>query len=143
LPNHSVDVAISLLSFRYLDWDPMLAELVRVLKPTGRILVVDMVTAPVKFWEYPMLLRSKWRHYQDRKRQPQFYQNLRKLVAHPGWKHMLKYNPIRSQREMQTYLESRFPGQKATIINIGLHSRILAFDSGPVSNYSPSDTQYP
>jgi len=143
LPDHSVDVAISLLSFRYLDWDPMLVELMRVLKPNGKLLVVDMVTAPVTLSEYPQLLRSKLRHYQDRKRRPEFYSKLRQLVTHPGWAHMLKFNPIRSLREMQTYLESRFPGRKAEIINVGLHSRILAFDSGPVSNYQPGSTQYP
>ena len=31
----SIDVAISMLSFRYLDWDPLMAELHRVLRPGG------------------------------------------------------------------------------------------------------------
>jgi len=37
------DVVISLMSFRYLDWDPLLREVKRVMKPGGKFLIVDMV----------------------------------------------------------------------------------------------------
>src|SRR5690606_3810946 len=40
LADASVDLAISFLSFRYLDWDPILREIARVLVPSGRLLVV-------------------------------------------------------------------------------------------------------
>ena len=36
LPDASVDVVLSLLSFRYLDWDPIMQEFARVLAPGGR-----------------------------------------------------------------------------------------------------------
>jgi len=42
------DVAISLMSFRYLDWDPLIREIKRVVKPGGMFLIVDMVTVPLK-----------------------------------------------------------------------------------------------
>ena len=51
------DVVISLMSFRYLDWDPLLKEIKRVTKKGGKFLVIDMVTVPVNFKEYPALLR--------------------------------------------------------------------------------------
>ncbi|MBK9756095.1 MAG: class I SAM-dependent methyltransferase [Nannocystis sp.] len=35
LPDQSVDVVISLLSFRYLDWDPIVREFARVLRRAG------------------------------------------------------------------------------------------------------------
>jgi len=53
LQDHSVDVVISMLSFRYLDWDPIMKEIERVLKKDGKFIVVDMVTAPVKWKEIP------------------------------------------------------------------------------------------
>lgn len=137
------DVVISLLSFRYLDWDPMMAEIERVLKPEGRLIIVDMVTAPVSTREWPMFIYSKIRHYLDRYRHLVFYQNLQKLVNHPGWKKMLHHNPIRSQHEMKWYLESRFPGRKVRVINIGLHSRILAFNSGDMKDINPINLTYP
>ena len=70
--NNQFDVVISLLSFRYLDWDPMMSEIERVLKPEGRLIIVDMVTAPVLAREWPQFLLSKLKHYRDRYRYPQF-----------------------------------------------------------------------
>ncbi len=51
--DESFDVVISLMSFRYLDWDPLLQEIKRVTIPGGKFLIVDMVTVPVKTSEYP------------------------------------------------------------------------------------------
>ena len=38
-PDASFDVVTSLLSFRYLDWDPIMNEIRRVLAPGGRIMI--------------------------------------------------------------------------------------------------------
>lgn len=57
--DNSFDVVTSLMSFRYLDWDPLLAEIKRVTKPGGKFLIVDMVTVPVKTSEYPRLFADK------------------------------------------------------------------------------------
>ncbi|HUR99843.1 MAG TPA: class I SAM-dependent methyltransferase [Pyrinomonadaceae bacterium] len=128
----SFDVVISMMSFRYLDWDPLLSEIKRVMKPGGKLLIVDMVTVPVKTSEYPRLLRDKFRTALDQKKNARFNSALRKLVSHPDWKKMLEYNPIRSEHEMKWYLESRFPGQEMEVLNMAWNSRIVAFDSGPV-----------
>jgi ubiquinone/menaquinone biosynthesis C-methylase UbiE len=130
----SIDLIISLMSFRYLDWDPMMNEIKRVLKPGGKVLIIDMVTVPPKWFEFPALLKSKLNHYIQRYSHPQFFKNLTKLVSDPAWKEMLKHNPIRSEHEMKWYLESRFPGKKIEKINVGWNSCILAFDSGNIEN---------
>ncbi|HEV7394891.1 MAG TPA: class I SAM-dependent methyltransferase, partial [Pyrinomonadaceae bacterium] len=60
-PDQKFDAAISLMSFRYLDWDPLLHEIRRVLKPDGKFLIVDMVTVPVKSREYSRMVKDKLR----------------------------------------------------------------------------------
>ena len=82
------DYVTSVLSFRYLDWDPMIHEILRVLKPGGRILILDMVAAPVKFYEWPKLLISKFRHYLQRYQNPKYYKDLSKMVQTPQWQQM-------------------------------------------------------
>ena len=139
----SFDVVISLMSFRYLDWDPLLAEIKRVTKPGGKFLVVDMVTVPVKTSEYPRLLKDKLRTIFARKRNKEYDRNLQRLVSHSDWKKMLEYNPIRSEHEMKWYLESRFPGQKTQILNMAWNSRIIAFDSGAVEHGVEAKLTYP
>ncbi|MBL4704651.1 MAG: class I SAM-dependent methyltransferase [Flavobacteriales bacterium] len=141
--DNSIDVATSLLSFRYLDWDPLMKELERVLKPNGKLLIIDMVAVPPKPIEYFRLLGSKRKHYQHRKKYPEYYHALTKLVADEDWRKMLQYNPIRSEHEMKWYLESRFPGQKMETINIGYHSRVVAFDTGPFNKIKNLELTYP
>ena len=139
----SFDVTISLMSFRYLDWDPLLAEIKRVTKPGGKFLIVDMVTVPVKTIEYPRLLKDKLRSIAAQKKNADYDRNLQRLVSHPEWKRMLEYNPIRSEHEMKWYLESRFPGRKMEILNMAWNSRIVAFDSGPAENGVEAKLTYP
>lgn len=141
--NASFDVVISMMSFRYLDWDPLLAEIKRVTKPGGKLLVIDMVTVPVKMSEYPRLLRDKLKTMRDQKTNARFNAALGRLVSHPDWKKMLEYNPIRSEHEMKWYLESRFPGRKMETLNLAWNSRMVAFDSGPVEEGIEAKLTYP
>jgi ubiquinone/menaquinone biosynthesis C-methylase UbiE len=142
-PDASFDVVTSLLSFRYLDWDPVMNEIRRVLRPGGRLLVVDMVTAPVRWRETPLLLSSKARGYAQRIRRPAFARRLRRLVTDPRWQTMLRYNPIRAEHEMTWYLESRFPGRRVEKLNVGWNARVLAFDSGPLQPGTVAPQSYP
>ncbi|MEO5857993.1 MAG: class I SAM-dependent methyltransferase [Pyrinomonadaceae bacterium] len=141
--NASFDVVISLMSFRYLDWDPLLAEIKRVTKPGGKLLIVDMVTVPVKTGEYPRLLKDKLRTMKAQKTNADYDRHLQRLVSHPEWTKMLEYNPIRSEHEMRWFLESRFPGREMEVLNMAWNSRIVAFDSGPVENGIEAKLTYP
>ncbi len=132
LPDDSVDTAISLLSWRYLDWDPMLAELVRVLRPGGRLLVVDMAASPASLREWPRVLGDKLRERRHLAGFPEFRAARSRLVRDPAWARMLEYNPIRAEHEYRWYFESRFPGQQVELLDLGRTTRVLAFDSGPV-----------
>ncbi len=143
LPDNSVDIATSLLSFRYLDWDPLMRELQRVLTPEGRLLLVDMAAAPLQARQIPRALQDSLLSRLRRRDYPQAAQALKELVAHPQWQQMLTHNPIRGEHEYRWYLESRFPGQRMELLNLGWHARVLAFDSGPFSQATLSPMQYP
>ncbi len=131
------------LSFRYLDWDPIMNEVERVLSKSGKLIVVDMVTAPVKWREIPRFLFDKLREYQSRWRRREWHNRLNALVSNPAWAHMLQYNPIRAEHEMKWYLESRFPGRRVRVINTGYNSRILAFDSQNMEGLANINLTYP
>jgi len=128
----SFDIVTSLLSWRYLDWDPLMMEIQRVLRPGGRLIVIDMVTAPVKNRELAKFVIDSGRAVLQRAKNAPYRAALARLTADPRWQTMLQYNPIRAEHEYVWYFESRFPGRKVEKLNIGWHARVLAFDSGPM-----------
>jgi len=125
------DAVLSFLSFRYLDWDPTLREIARVLRPGGHFIVVDMVAKPLSLRDAPLLARSTLAHLETRLRHPRFVARLSHLTRLPEWKAMLEHNPIRAEHEYRWYLESRFPGRGIKTLSASRTARIVAFDSGP------------
>ncbi len=143
IKDDSLDIVTSFLSFRYLDWDPIMKEIVRVLRPGGRFLMIDMVTAPVKVTDVPQLFRSKAKQILQHRFHPEFKTPLTELTDDPRWAQMLKLNPIRSDHEMRWYLESRFENRSVEMLNVGWQNRVLAFDSGPIFNDYIPPQSYP
>lgn len=142
-PDQSFDVVISFMSFRYLDWDPMINEMRRVLAPGGRILIIDMAASPVAARDLPLFVRGKIHQILQRSRNPRFVENLRRLVSNPHWRTMLEYNPIRAEHEYRWYLKSRFPDGEISVLNVGWTSRLLAFDSGALQPGTVAPLSYP
>ena len=143
LADDSLDVVLSFLSFRYLDWDPSMEEVHRVLRPGGRLWVVDMVAQPVRARELPLLARSTLTHLRMPKRHPQFDTDLHALTSHPDWQTMLSYNPIRAEHEYRWFLESRFPASKLEVLTVTTTQRVVAFDSGPLEKGVSEPLSYP
>lgn len=139
----SIDVVISLLSWRYLDWDPVMDEIRRVLAPGGRLLVVDMVTGPLAGRELPRAVLDATRAASQRLQNTDFQRSLKRLTSHPEWSSMLRFNPIRATHEYVWYFESRFPGRKVEVLNLGWNNRVLAFDSGPLMPGRVAPQTYP
>jgi ubiquinone/menaquinone biosynthesis C-methylase UbiE len=143
LPDQSVDVAISFLSFRYLDWDPVMAEVRRVLAPGGRLLVVDMVERRAELRDAARLVKAAAAHWCTLRRHPEFTANLKALTSHPHWQEMLRHNPIRAEHEYRWYLESRFPGAKLQTLTVAPRNRVVALDAGPLVPAKHPAMSYP
>jgi len=139
----SFDLVTSFLSFRYLDWDPIMQEIRRVLAPGGHLMIVDMVERALALRDAGKLATSAAKHLLRPVRDPRFVRDVAALTGHPDWKTMLKYNPIRAQHEYQWYLESRFPGRKLEILNVGRRQRLVAFDTGPLVPGAVAPLSYP
>lgn len=139
----SFDIVVSFLSFRYLDWDPILAEIHRVLVPGGRLVLVDMVEKPLELRDAVVLARSAFEHVARPLRAPRFDAALRALTSHPDWAVMLRENPIRAEHEYRFYLESRFPGRELETLTVTRTQRLVAFDSGPVYAKAAPPMSYP
>lgn len=142
-PDSSVDVVLSFLSFRYLDWDPLMAEIRRVLAPGGRVWMVDMVEQPVRARELHHLARGVVQHALAPRQHPQFAADLAALTAHPDWQTMVKYNPIRAEHEYKWYFESRFPGRTLELLNVTPRQRVVAFDTGPLPKGQSAPLSFP
>jgi SAM-dependent methyltransferase len=127
LPDASVDTVLSMLSWRYLDWDPIVAEIQRVLRPGGQLLIVDMVAAPFKPKLLPRMLWDRARHLARGVPRPAFRKALKRMVEDPAWATMLRHNPMRAEHEMRNYLPSRFPGIVVETLNRTPKSEIIAF----------------
>lgn len=128
VPDASVDVVLCVLAWRYLDWDPTVAEIRRVLRPGGRLLLVDMVVSPFRPAAAPRVVRDKARAALASLRRPRFRRALRALVEDPRWRTMLAHHPMRAQHEYRNYLPSRFPGVAVEVLNRAVRSEILAFE---------------
>ena len=143
VPGDHVDVVISFLSFRYLDWDPVMAEIRRVLAPGGRLWVVDMVEHPVRMRELGVLTRSAIAHLRARRARPQFAKDLAALTTHPEWLDMLRHNPIRAEHEYRWYFGSRFPGARLKTLTATMSRRVVALDAGPLPKGRTAPLSYP
>ena len=141
--DNSVDICVSLLSWRYLDWDPMLAEVARVLRPGGRLLVVDMAATPASLRDLPRVAVHKARAAAHLRRFPGVRDARDRLVQEPAWQEMLAYNPIRGEHEYRWFFESRFPQGKLEVLDVGRKTRVVAFDSGPITQTWFPPQSYP
>ncbi|MBV1861943.1 MAG: class I SAM-dependent methyltransferase [Nannocystaceae bacterium] len=143
LPDASLDVAVSLLSFRYLDWDPLMLELQRVLRPGGRLLVIDMVERPAGVAQLPRLLADKLRVRARELRHPGYVRARAQMVRSPAWARMLRFNPMRAFHEYDWYLGSRFPAGTLDVLNVGRRAQVIAFDTGPFRDAALHEMAYP
>ena len=142
-PDGSVDCVVSMLSWRYLDWGPMLEEISRVLTPEGTLWVVDMVEKPARSWELPRLLRDRLREIAAAFRARDFRRARSEMVRSSPWRRLVAHNPMRALHEYEWFFRSRFPEVKVKTLSLGRRARVMAYDCGAMSRASLQPLQYP
>lgn len=131
-PDNTFDVVTSFLSFRYLQWDAVLREAIRVLRPNGHLLIIDMVAQQASATDAWHLGRSLAQHLLRPLRDRRFHHDVARLTSHPDWLAMLERHPIRDASEYRACLARWFPGRPVHALNVTLNKRVIAFDSGPI-----------
>ena len=113
------DTVISFFSFRYLDWKPMLEEIIRVLKPGGRLVIIDMAGAGLTLRTLPLFLLHKFRLMLQLRFNPVYKKELNALVKHEQWRKMLEAHPIRQLTEYRRFFTAWLPGKSLKVLNAG------------------------
>lgn len=118
LPDNSFDLVVSVLAFRYLDWDLAINEMRRVLKPGGRIILLDLVTVPA---------------------------SVRDIVTTPRLRVLSSaaFDPEYADDEFRDYLGERFPGGNYEVLAVNSTTRLVAFDTGPLEPGQVAPLRFP
>ena len=143
LETGSVDVVVSMLSWRYLDWDPIASEIQRVARGGGELWVVDMVERRAGVADVPRMLLDHLRERAWAIRRPAFRRARRRLVQDDAWQQLVRLNPMRALHEYDWYFRSRFPRLRAETLSISRRARVVAYDCGVVDEGRLARQVYP
>ena len=110
--DQSADVVISFMSFRYLDWGAICAEIQRVLKPQGMFMMIDMAETVLEKEDAMAYQETKRRDAAIQQENPHFKPALTTLVKHEKWKDMLELNPKEQAHAYEAFLTDCFPAGK-------------------------------
>jgi ubiquinone/menaquinone biosynthesis C-methylase UbiE len=118
------DVVVSLLSFRYMDWDRALEEIHRVLKPEGTFILVDLFAARfnplylgayIKTWTK---LRFQYAANKD------FHRKLKELSKNQNWRNMVRENPKRDLDSAKKAIEKKFRISAEKLLSAGFRGKV-------------------
>jgi len=129
------DAVISFFSFRYLDWKAVMPEIIRVLKSSGRLIVVDMAGKRLLPGELPRFFLGKVVLAGRFLLHAKLYTALRGLVRLPAWKRMLGGHPLKKYDEYRDLFRRYFPLIRIETLNRGYRAVTLGVDSGPFSRF--------
>lgn len=127
----SFDVVISFLSFRYLDWPLALAEVRRVLRAGGLLLLIDLVAAQARPRELPALVRSGLRHVAAGLSNPRFAREVAQLASQPAWRAMLQRHPIRAFAEYRRFFAEQRVVARFETLDMTPSRRVVALACRP------------
>jgi ubiquinone/menaquinone biosynthesis C-methylase UbiE len=106
--DNSFDAIVSLLSFRYMDWDKALSEMDRVLKPEGTLIIIDLFAAafnPLKTGNYLGAWVKTHIEYAANKN---YHRKLKELSQSPDWQKMVEEFPKREFKDAKQLIKKHF-----------------------------------
>jgi ubiquinone/menaquinone biosynthesis C-methylase UbiE len=118
------DVVVSLLSFRYMDWDRALEEIHRVLKPEGTFILIDLFAARfnllylgayIKTWAK---LRFQYAVNKD------YHRKLKELSKNQNWRNMVRENPKRELEGAKKAIEKKFRISAEKLLSAGFRGKV-------------------
>jgi ubiquinone/menaquinone biosynthesis C-methylase UbiE len=125
--DHSFDMVISLLSFRYMVWDRALGEIRRVLKDGGVFILVDLFTAsfnPLYLHRYAASwAAARIQHARNR----EYYRKLRALTGSENWRAMLREYPKRSAADAGKAAAGQFHIEQVKLLSAALRGGTVGF----------------
>jgi glutamate racemase len=136
LPAARADIVVSFFSFRYLDWEKGLKEMLRLLKPGGRLVIIDMFENRRPARRLPALFVAKARTMALILRRPRAHRALRRLARDPAWAAMLRACPLRGLDAFRRLVVPRFPLARFEELDLGARARTVAFHSGPIDLFA-------
>lgn len=130
IQNHSFDVIISVLSWRYLDWYTTMQEVRRLLKPGGKLLLIDMCRHKIKPGQFLNLAKEKIQLIYDAIKNPAHHKNLRSMVKSQSWKALITKNPPKTKCEYERFFRTNFNHTKIEILSVGWRHEVIAIKAG-------------
>lgn len=125
----SFDMAISFLSLHYLRWPEAIDEILRVLRPRGRFLCVDMVGSRVATFELPHYVATQASVAGQHLRQRRFAADLRELVRQPAWQAVERRYPLRPLSDYERLAADL--GARLEVLTVGRTAKVVAFAAQP------------
>ena len=118
------DTVVSLLSFRYMDWDRAPGEIHRVLKPGGTFILIDLFAArfnPLYAGLYLKTFAGLRVQYAGNR---EYRRRLKDLSRNGDWQKMVRENPKRELRGAKQAIEGRFRITAEKLLSAGLRGKV-------------------
>ena len=118
------DVVVSLLSFRYMDWDKALGEIHRVLRPGGTFILIDLFAArfnPLCFGAYLITWAKLRRQYAANR---DYRRKLQELSRNSDWQDMVREHPKRELGSAKQAIGKKFRISAEKLLSAGLRGKV-------------------
>ena len=125
----SFDVVVSFLSLHYLRWPEAIADILRVLRPEGSFLCVDMVASQVAILELPQYVAAQASVVGQHLHHRRFAADLRELVRQPAWRAIERRYPLRPLSDYQRLAGDL--GAHLEVLTVGKAAKVVAFAAQP------------
>lgn len=126
IQDHSFDLVVSVLSWRYLNWQETAKEIKRLLKPGGKFLLVDMCRQSQKSFRFMRFAKEKTQFLLGVLRHPRHHKNLRSMVRSLEWKQLIQKNPAKTKDEYEQFFKTNFADINLEILSTGWNHEIVA-----------------